>query len=107
MFQATYFGLINCVFELFVIYGILTYTESLLAMFKFIYAVWIHYLVYRVNQPFNPTAPQARPSQSRSKINKVIIHSLKTHHCQHYIDHRLVVIVLSYIPLNNANTPMS
>ena len=100
----TYIGLINCVFELFIISGILTCTESLLAMFKFIYAVWFHYLVYRFNQPFNSTASRAL---SNHFINQDIIHSLKTYHHQHYIDYHLVVIALSYIPLNNTNTPMS
>ena len=46
MFQATYFGLINCVFELFIYIGIWTCTESLLAVFKLIYAVWIKYQAF-------------------------------------------------------------
>ena len=42
----TYFGLINCVFELFIYIGILTCTESLWTMFKLIYAVWIKYQAF-------------------------------------------------------------
>ena len=102
-----YFRLVNDIFELFIYLGILTCTESLLAVFKFIYAVWIHYLVYHVNQPFHYIASRPHRSSHRYSFNKVNIHSFKTHHRQHYIAYRLVVIALSYIPLNNTNTPMS